>query len=69
MFCVYMGPLPNESWVSLNADSGVYVTNFHFNVSGSSGGGRRYAMKGTVVIMNDASEWISISAVGSSASN
>ena len=34
-----MGPLPNESWVSLKGEPGVYVTNFHFNGSGSSGGG------------------------------
>jgi len=31
-------PRPNESQVSLNADSGDNETNFHFKVSGSSGG-------------------------------
>ena len=36
LFCVYMGPVPNESWVSLKADSGDNVTNFHFKASGSS---------------------------------
>ena len=39
LFCVYMGPVPNESWVSLKADSGDNVTNFHFKASGSSGVG------------------------------
>ena len=45
LFCVYMGPVPNESWVSLKADSGDNVTNFHFKASGFSGGGRRLVME------------------------
>ena len=40
-----MGPVPNESWVSLKADSGDNVTDFHFKASGSSGGGRRLVME------------------------
>ena len=59
LFCVYMGPVPNESWVSLKADSGDNVTNFHFKASGSSGGVASTCYgedtKGPVAILNDPS--------------
>ena len=58
LFCVYMGPVPNESWVSLKADSGDNVTNFHFKASGPSGGASTcYGenTKGPVAILNDPS--------------